>query len=452
MAAGRTRTGRFDHTTERRRGRPWAVLGIGAALALAACVPGQGEGTEDPATETASQAEGPAELVIWTDPNRQVGFEMYQEENPEVDLQIETLPDDIESRLQLANQAGEGWPDMIVVKTQQMAAFADAPYEYSADISHYVPEDMLGEFSPAILDLCTDGDALYCINNDLSPLVLWYDKDLMEEFGYELPTTWEEFEALGLQLAEEHPGYIMGHIATMQYLPVSRCPMAQVVGDRTLQVDLEDPNCTRVFEMIDNMLSAGALSPLSANDPEFIADYASNRHLLMSVQPLHRGQYGFINAYEWPEGSVGIAPPLRWENEDEVHNYYGGGVAYAVSRHSEHLEAAAELAAWMATGPYQTAPETPTFPAYRPAQDNWIENHTDMFYVEDGELGDVVEASESQLSPYWDELNVGSIRSSYAQAVEPGLRQGESIFDLVPAWQELIVNEAQAAGWTVEEG
>ncbi|WP_175477146.1 ABC transporter substrate-binding protein [Ruania alba] len=438
-----------------RRSRFALASSVCAAITLAACVPGQGT-TNDPTTaggeEPPPQAEGPVELVVWTDPVRQVGFEMYQELHPEIDLQIEVLPDDVDSRLMLANEAGEGWPDIMTLKRFQLEAFGQPPLDFSADISDYVDEDILAEFSPGLLDLCQDGDALRCMNNDLSPLVLWYDRDLMEEFGYELPTTWEEFEEIGLRLADEHPGYIVGHAATTAILPGSRCPMAEVTGQMELHVDLEHERCTRVFDLVDNLVEAGTMIPGSANDPDYVAEYGAPRQILMSVQALHRGRFGFINEYNWPEGSVGIAPPLRWADEDEVHNYAGGGSGYAVSRHSEYQAAAAELAVWMATGDYQTHPETVTFPAYRPAQEVWIENNRDAFYTGDAELEEIIDAAESQLSPYWSEINLGSVRGSYGQVVGPELVHGRTIAELVPEWEQYIVNEAEAAGWTVDVG
>lgn len=430
------------------------VVGVAAmAVMLAACVPGANGGSSTADETPPQQTDGPVELIVWTDPTRQVGFEMYQELHPDVELTIETLPDDVDSRIQLANQAGSGWPDVIVLKRFQFEDYAREPYNFSADISGYLPEGIMDEFSPALVDRCAVDGAVYCLNNDISPLVLWYDKDLMEEFGYEVPQTWEEFEELGLRLAEEHPGYVVGDAGIQNsWLPASRCPMAEVTGDKTMRTDLQDEKCTRVATMVDTLIEAGSLSPLGANDPEFVAEYGEPRRILMSVQPLHRGRFGFIDEYGWPEGSLGIAPPLRWENEDQVYNYVGGGVGYAVSRHSEQQQAAAELIQWMATGDYQTDPDTVTFPAYRPAQQTWIDNNSDAFYSASGDASEVIETAESAISSYWSDINILSVFQSYSRVVMPELVNGSTVTELLPEWQEFVVNEATAASWTVEEG
>ena len=40
-----------------------------------------------------------------------------------------------------------------------------------------------------------------CMRNDIAHDVVWYDKPLMESLGAKVPTTWEEFQALGDELA-----------------------------------------------------------------------------------------------------------------------------------------------------------------------------------------------------------------------------------------------------------
>ena len=53
---------------------------------------------------------------------------------------------------------------------------------------------------------------MYGLRNDLRPAVFWYNKALIDQFGYTIPTTWEEYQALGDKVAAEHPGYIVGSV------------------------------------------------------------------------------------------------------------------------------------------------------------------------------------------------------------------------------------------------
>ncbi len=53
---------------------------------------------------------------------------------------------------------------------------------------------------------------IYGARDNLAPVVFWYNKTLFDKFGYTIPTTWEDYQALGDKLAAEHPGYILGSI------------------------------------------------------------------------------------------------------------------------------------------------------------------------------------------------------------------------------------------------
>ena len=62
------------------------------------------------------------------------------------------------------------------------------------------------------LDPLTVDGTVYGLRNDLAQSVFWYNQALFDQFGYEIPTTWEEYEQLSDKLAAEHPGYILGSV------------------------------------------------------------------------------------------------------------------------------------------------------------------------------------------------------------------------------------------------
>src|SRR5699024_11310508 len=56
---------------------------------------------------------------------------------------------------------------------------------------------------PEALARTTYEDRIYSVPNDLEPLVLHYRRDLFQERGYEVPTTWAEFAELGRRIRDE---------------------------------------------------------------------------------------------------------------------------------------------------------------------------------------------------------------------------------------------------------
>lgn len=431
-----------------------ASAGAGVAVLIVAACGGQpgGPSSGDDTQDTPEQAEGPATLVVWTDANRQAGFEAYQEAHPDVTLDIQTLPEDPAERLLLANQAGEGWPDVIWSQANLAPVLAQDPYDVALDLSEHVPSDLIDDFAPGTMTPCTDGDRITCLRNDFAPSVLWYNQPLMEEFGYAIPTTWEEFEALGVQVAQEHPGYVVGSAGDnwgdLAFFWPSRCPVYQVVEEKTLYTNLDDGTCTRVADTMDALVDAGSMARAGSLSEEFVQEYGSTNKVLMMYAPIWVGLSAFGQMYGTEPGTFAVAPPMQWEEDESVWNSTVGGGAYVVSRHSEYQEAAVDLVTWMATGPYQEDPATVTFPAYAPAQEGWIDqNLGELFTAEGGDLHGVIQEAVDTVWPDFSQPYIPGI--TYGETMPALIGQGQSVSESLPAWQDAITEQAQAAGWTV---
>jgi len=79
------------------------------------------------------------------------------------------------------------------------------------DLTPLVPADTLKGY--AGMDGCTFGDKVYCLRNDLAQFVLYYNKPLMDKFGYAVPKTFEDLQALSDKVAKEQPGYLLARLA-----------------------------------------------------------------------------------------------------------------------------------------------------------------------------------------------------------------------------------------------
>ena len=205
--------------------------------------------------------------------------------------------------------------------------------------------------------------------------MLYVNKKLMKQFGYKVPTTWQQWAALGQKVAAEHPGYIIGNIGDSYgawlYLWADKCPISQVVGPNTVKIDAGDVHCTRMASLLDPLIKSGVVPPESV----FTADFAkkwggANDKILMMPGPTWYANDIFSGTLHVPAGELTAAMPLRWNNEPLVTGQVGGG-PWVVSKHTQNKAAAIDFVKWVTTT-NQAKAVAPGYPSYGPAADVWL--------------------------------------------------------------------------------
>ena len=118
----------------------------------------------------------------------------------------------IEEKVALANRVGHGWPDIVFSDEQNdVQKLGYPPFNFPAVLNNgLVPSSVLKNYAAGALSPCMVGKKLECLRNDLAFDVLWVNVPLMKQFGYTVPTTWQQWQAIGENVAANHPGYIIG--------------------------------------------------------------------------------------------------------------------------------------------------------------------------------------------------------------------------------------------------
>jgi multiple sugar transport system substrate-binding protein len=433
-----------------------AIAGIGL---LAGCSTGAG-GDVDPeyGFVTAEQVDD-SPITIWVDATRQPAVEAFQAANPDIDVEI--VVDDgsagasgtFQTRIGLADQAGEGWPDVVFSSQANDAAWASqenaGQQAFAAPLNQgFLDDELLEGFTEGALDPATIDDTIYGLRNDLAPVVLWYNQALFDQLGYEIPTTWEEYEALGEQLAAENPGYFLGSIGDSfvgpyVYYWAGEAPIFQVEG-QTFSSDTSDPNSMKVTEMLDAMIANGSLTQDSLFSAEFVAQ--SDRLLAIPGAAWYAGAlFQNPDSVAAEPGEWGAAPPLTWEDGDDVTGNIGGGMWYA-SSHSQNLDAVETFLEFIVTN--EETAGTGGLPAYQEAADTWLAGQAESGFF----AGDFEGAISTAASSVWDGWGYPNFspETAYASVIVPGLAEGETIADLSEAWQTAMENEAQTVGYTID--
>jgi ABC-type glycerol-3-phosphate transport system substrate-binding protein len=425
----------------------WPVLTACVAVSLAACSAGA-SGSEQ------AKQDPKAPILVWADSTRQPAFEAYQKAHPQAKLKIEVIDGGaLLSKIQLANRVGKGWPDVIFDgDPNQIASLASPQFDYAQPLDTLVPKDVQDQFA-AHNGPCTVDGKLSCLQNDVAQDVLYVNKPLMAKFGYEVPKTWNDYQALGEKVSKEHPGYLLGGVGETNLLYEffwgSQCPLNNVKGANQVQINTKDTKCTRVAKLLDPMLANGSVSRLSPFDPAYIAKVKAGK-LLMTPGPSWFGDYVLKadSTYAIPKGQIAVEPEPLWDGESTNYSGTWGGGIYVVSKHAKNLAGAVDVAKWVSTDPaYQKT--APTYPAYGPAAKIWLEAKAkDPWYAQDpsavftdaaSKISPSVQAVRYQIAP--------SVMSTTGAAVKSGKTIESSLADL----QSQLSSMAQTAGYEVTD-
>ncbi|GAA1870149.1 ABC transporter substrate-binding protein [Myceligenerans crystallogenes] len=438
-----------------------AALGV-SMLALGACTPGastDSEAADSPYGFAAVEQQADAPLTVWVDASRQPAADAFVKANPDVPVTIETYDGgadgsgSFQTKVQAFDQAGSGWPDVVFSTQNNDAAWAsqgDDPFAAPLDKGYFEQSFLDGFTEGALAPLTVDG-TVYGLRNDLAPTVTWYDESLMERFGYTVPTTWEEYQALGEKVAAEHPGYIVGTVgdafAEEIYFWGGKAPVNTVVDSGTFSTDTSDPHAQDMAAMIDELLDAGVLAQESVFTPEFVQKYTGK--VLMLPGPVWYSGALFDNpdSLAAEPGTVAAGLPLAWEGEEPAAGNVGGGTWF-VSRHSANLEAAEKFLEFVTSDERYQVDLAPGLPAYEAAADKWLAKQAESGFFA-GDFRANVSTAATQIWDGWGYPRF-SQEAVWAKTVTPRLAAGESLVDLLPQWQEAIENEAQVNGYTIK--
>ena len=450
-------------SSRRRVTRLTTVVAAAAAglLALSGCAPGSSGGGEGKYGFTEAEQVPDSEITVWVDASREPAVTAFQKAYPDIKVKLETYDGgaggsgSFQSKITLMDQAGEGWPDVVFSTQNNDAAWAsqktNGKQAFAAVLDQgLVPQEVLSNFTKGALDPCTLNGHVYCLRNDLAQNVLWFNKSLMDKFGYTVPTTWEDYQTLSAKVAAEHPGYITGAVGDAWtpevFMWASQCGANQVTGPRDVTVDTTSANCQRAAKLIDAGVANKTLTTLSVFTPDFAKTYADK--VLMLPGPAWYAGAVFNNpsALNLPAGQLGVATPPAWGSGPATTGDVGGGTWF-ISSHSKNLAAAEKFAEFVTTADDYQVNVAPGYPAYAPAAAKWIAKQQASNYYATS-LQPIIQAGGLIWSG-WGSPEF-SQEAIWAKTMTPLINSAQSVAANLQKWQDAIKNQAQVTGYSVK--
>lgn len=439
-----------------------AALSLSAITVLAGCADATSSNQSDSGTAAVFKPvkqDNASKITVWADSTRLPQVQLYQKQHPGVKMDVVTYDGGadgstyLQTKVQLFDRTGKGWPDVVFATPTDVTWAAEptrpgaTPFAAPLD-QNLVPAATLDKFAKGSLAPCQVDGHTYCMRNDIAQVVLWYNKKLMDQFGYQVPTTWEQYQALGEKVAKEHPGYLVGSVGDTNsqesYFWSSQCPAFSLVKAKTLRVDLQDPKCTRMSKLLDTLIANKTVSTQGFFSQGFAKDSGSK--VLMANGPSWYGQYLFNAAFKTPAGQISAAAPMTWAGESTASTGNVGGGVWLVSAHSANLKASSDLVSWLTTSNDNQA-KAPTYPAYAPAADAWLANPDNRKYFAT-DVSSVFRQAAAEVWTGWSNTKF-SDATAWSSVVLPALTAGKTLTGTLPAWQTAITNEAKSVGYTV---
>ncbi|MEV8294331.1 ABC transporter substrate-binding protein [Streptomyces rochei] len=331
--------------TKRRRLVTSAVAVALGASTLAAC------GSSDYGGDARS---GPVSLTYWTwTPGMDKVVDLWnkgpgKEQQITVTVKKQASGDTLVTKILTAHKAGQA-PDLVQAEYQALPTLVSN--DALADISGEV-DDVKGKFADGVWQQTTLGtDAVYAVPQDIGPMMFYYREDLFEQYGLEVPATWEEFARTARELKKAAPDKDLTTFSANDSGLFAG--LAQQAGARwwttegeKWKVGIDDEATRKVADFWGGLVKEGAIDNQPMYTPAWNKALNTGKQIAWVSAVWAPGT--LTTAAPDTKGKWAMAPLPQWSGSENRTGSWGGS-STAVTTDSENREAAAKFAEWLNT-------------------------------------------------------------------------------------------------------
>lgn len=426
-----------------------ALTGI-AALTLASC-----SGGSDEPVDTGDALEEGGTITVWAwEPSLDPVVEAFEAAHEGVSVDLVNVGTGIDSytALQNAISAGQGLPDVAQVEYYALPQFA--LQGSLADLTPFGAADLDGDYAPGPWDSVHSGEEIIGLPMDSGPMALFYNKALFDEFGIEVPTTWEEFAEAGRAFQEQDPDVYIANdagdagFATSLMWQTGGQPWT--VDGTNVSLDLTgDEGAQQFAEMWQGMLDDGVLSPVAGWTDEWFQGMSNG-----TIASLPIGAWMPANL----EGSVPdgagdwrVAPLPQWE-EGAENSSENGGSSLAIPTEAENQELAYEFIEFANSGEgVGIRLENGAFPATTADLNSGEFLNQESEYFGGQKINEVLSASSANVVTGWQYLPFQVYANTvFGDSVGQAYLGKTTISEGMADWQATLEKYGADQGFTID--
>lgn len=400
--------------------------------------------------------DGPVELTFWSwAPNIEKVVDAWNAANPDIKVTLSKQAGggDIVTKLLTANEAGNP-PDLAQVEYQSLPTLVSN--DVLADISE-LAGDAESAFAEGVWQQVTLGtDAVYAVPQDAGPMMLYYRADLFEQYGLEVPATWDEFAQAARDLRARTTDHYLTTFSAND--PGWFAGLAQQAGaawwaidGESWRVTVDDPATRKVAEFWGGLVTEGVVNDQPMYTPEW--NQALNDGTLLAWPSAIWGPGVLAGNAADTEGLWQMAPLPQWSAGENATGNWGGS-STGVTEKSRHHEAAVKFAVWMNTDPAATElliRESAIYPAARDAQTGPALAEPPAFFANQPDFYPLAQEIADTAAGFTWGPNVNVTYQTYMDSFAAAITNRTPFVDAVAAMQTATVDDMRGNGFSIAE-
>ncbi|NYI40091.1 ABC transporter substrate-binding protein [Demequina lutea] len=344
-----------------------AVTGAALALMLTACSSSGGGGTPNASTSAGAAAGGgggssscdntitkkdlPTVSVWGWYPNMAAVVDNFNQGHDDVQVcWTNAGQGNVEyDKFQTAVTAGTGAPDVVMLEADRIANYV--VQKALVDIKSYGYDAVKDNFSAGAWKDVSVGDSVYAAPVDGGPMGMIYRTDVFAKYGISVPTTWDEYRAVGQKL-KDAGGPLLGDLganvpAVMMALEIQKgaTPFKyDPTKPADITIHMDDQASKDVLGYWAGLVKDGLVGTQDQFTPEYISgvvggDYAT--YISAAWAPGYLSGAGVGKGAD--AGKFAVAPLPQWDPSNPVSVNWGGS-AFAVTTQAKNQALAGEVA------------------------------------------------------------------------------------------------------------
>lgn len=436
-----------------------SALALAAALALTACGGDGNDAGAAPEEVSADDVQAALDeggsITIWSwEPTLDEVVAGFEAKHPNVDVELVNAGtgSDHYTALQNAIAAGSGVPDIAQLEYFSLPQFALA--ESVKDLSGYGAGDLQDTYNPGPWNSVQANGGIYGLPMDSGPMALFYNKEIFDKHGVEVPTTWDEYVEAARALHAADPNVYIANDTGDPGLSTSLIWQAggqpYTVDGTDVTVNFSDEGSTKFTETWQQLLDEDLLAPITSWGDEWYQGMGNG-----TIATLATGAWmpaNFTSGVPATAGKWRVAPLPQWE-EGATASAENGGSALSITSASEKGALAYAFLEYANVGDgVQTRVDNGAFPATKATLESEEFLSAEFEYFGGQKANEIFAESAKNVTEGWSYLPFQAYANSiYNDTAGQAYVSDTPLKDGLKNWQDASIKYGTEQGFTVSD-